>query len=141
MSSPGVHISLRIDGLDDVLADFDRFGAEAHEAAETVLGTMWDDFDRFLTGGVVLAPGAGAWAVDTGRSVKGWTPRIRGFRFDAINFIDYAPYVRKASKVPKHKGGANMPLAQDLAEIKFRQLAPEAADDIAEALAAILERG
>ena len=32
----GVHISLRIDGLDDVLADFDRFGAEAHEAAEDI---------------------------------------------------------------------------------------------------------
>jgi len=129
----GVHISLRIDGLDDVLADFDRFGAEAHEAAEDRLGTMWDDFDMFLTGGVVLAPGAGAWPVAIGRSVKGWTPRIRGFRFDAINFVDYAPHVRKAGQ-PIGEGVR-------LAETKFRLLAPEAAEDIGEALAAILERG
>tara|TARA_R110000824_G_scaffold64273_3_gene168009 strand:+ start:6992 stop:7387 length:396 start_codon:yes stop_codon:yes gene_type:complete len=127
----GISVEFEAKGVSEVLRDFAKFPREGEAAAEKILGQMWLDFDKFNTGGVVLAPGAGSWPVDTGRSVKSWTPRIRGANFTAINFTDYSPYVRKS--------GEPVGTAVQRARATFMVLSEQAATDITNALHAILK--
>lgn len=135
-------VEVEIEGLTEVLRDFDRFGADATRAAETRLGEMWDDFKFYLDGGRVKKPGPGngSWAVETGTSVKDWTPKIRGFNFTATNATDYAQYVRLPKPgLPKWKYPTPQPLAVPLARKKFEALSDVAASDIGDMLQALLD--
>ena len=134
-------VEIQIRGLNEIMQDLEQFGDAANEAAETRLGEMWDDFKFYLDGGLVrppLGPGEGAWAVATGRSVKNWRPRIRGFEFVALNSTPYAQYVPLPKPgLPKDKYPPQ-PKAVPPARRKFRELAEIAAEDIGDALAEIL---
>jgi len=120
-------------GLDAILKDAQRFEQEAREIVEDGVGEMWLDFEDELTGGVVRAPGAGFWAVKTGRSVKGWRPLLEERRkgswtFSASNSVPYAPYVRKSGE----RIGRGVEIAQDRWATLSRRAAEDIADDIEE---------
>ena len=132
----GIAVRVNAQGLDKVLKDVARLPVEFREIAEDAMAEAFHDFRRDMQGPGVKAPGLGEWAVDTGRSVKGWRPTIearRGttFTFSVVNTVDYSPYVRKS--------GQPIGTGVRLAQRSFTNRSLAAGEEVADEIEALLK--